>query len=542
MLVIMRRTFNRDRVLTPGDHMLTAANIKRQMGWHRGTMALLCLAAVLTQVSPAVALGQFLYMDCNGDGTNTQADSLGADTTNVCVYLDTSHNPDGSPASCVGASEITLNSYEFIVQASDGTVAFDGYQNLQQSMQLSLGSRLDAADMYVGYAGASILPAGAYKLGCFRVVPVSGTPSLRFASSTSLGGTYGTSFGTQCPGYDQDNTFKLGLDWLGASGCRAGDAPNTPSSAVPAMVRVVAHSSVGIKAEFNDLDSSGTLSVSLQGLPVGTSWVPGKQIGARKQIHVYGALPEQVSVGSTYDLVWKASDGNLTDSSRTRLLIIEGGLDSIPLTTRINNTLFKRYRHGLPRNTARELGSNALPLMSQLLRDPNHKQDWHKVVEAIGAIGDTSYFDSLRSFVWDRFRGTVDRSTFLAIGVAQASLGVMASQMPRALSYLEATCTPAAWSNVGWVVSGKPNSDLAEYMARSTLISLMYTDCPAAEPIVARQAQVLLGGLTERPAASDPRIGNWVFVQSLLATHERVRTAGIFAEWAQKEQRQGGDH
>jgi hypothetical protein len=71
-----------------------------------------------------------------------------------------------------------------------------------------------------GYARiqGTVLPAGKYCLGSLVITGRDGQPSIGFAPSSSLGGTFATSFGSRCPGSENDNTLRLGLDWHDAGG------------------------------------------------------------------------------------------------------------------------------------------------------------------------------------------------------------------------------------------------------------------------------------------------------------------------------------
>lgn len=183
----------------------------------RDILGFLLLILVMT---PALATAQYAFLDLNGDGLNTGADVLtGILPVNVDVYLATDRNRDGSPAACgSGTQLLTVDSYEFILRATGGTVLFGAFTG----GALGAATRIaqNATDIYVG--NFQTMPVrqspGKIHLGRLSVTPLSGTPLLKFATSTPLSASYLTSFGTECKGPEEDNTLKLGEDWFDADG------------------------------------------------------------------------------------------------------------------------------------------------------------------------------------------------------------------------------------------------------------------------------------------------------------------------------------
>src|SRR5881396_626116 len=77
----------------------------------------LAMAAALAAASPSVS--QYIYLDTNGDGLNSWADSLNAGTTPVDIWLDTGSNRNGSAGGCATNG---LASYSVILKALGGTI------------------------------------------------------------------------------------------------------------------------------------------------------------------------------------------------------------------------------------------------------------------------------------------------------------------------------------------------------------------------------------------------------------------------------------
>src|SRR5262245_45848577 len=114
---------------------------------NRWTSAGLLVAFVLLTAREARA--QYMYLDSDVDGENTGADVLGATGETSCdVWLMTDRNRDGTTPECpwgtasgadAGPDIFTINSYEFILRASGGTVSWSGFVNQQPSMSTSFG-------------------------------------------------------------------------------------------------------------------------------------------------------------------------------------------------------------------------------------------------------------------------------------------------------------------------------------------------------------------------------------------------------------------
>ncbi|HEX4934066.1 MAG TPA: hypothetical protein VFV33_12845, partial [Gemmatimonadaceae bacterium] len=204
----------------------------RRAAFPAPTIALACLLALLA-AAPSGA--QHLYLDANGDGINTSADVIApSGATALDVWLRTDSNGDGLPAECPSADgPLTIAGYEFIVRASNGTVAWNSYVNLAPGYGVALGDASNATDFRTGYSGP-MLAAGTYRLGTLTVTPSSGTPSLGFATASPLDPSYMTAFVSACSGNDLDNSLKLGLDWFDTAGAAYGGTANTAPAFQPA--------------------------------------------------------------------------------------------------------------------------------------------------------------------------------------------------------------------------------------------------------------------------------------------------------------------
>jgi len=255
-------------------------------------------------ITPSQA--QYMYLDANGDGLNSTSDRLNhIGTTTLDLWLDTYHDRTGAVVACSdGVTQITLSSYEFILRSGGGTINWGSYNNLQTGMSVSFGLASSPTDYHNGFGGSTYLPPGLYKLGSLTVSVASGNPGIVFAPATLLGSAYATTFGSQCPGHDFDNTLKLGGDWSDTGGIVT-DVP-TFSAVVPALGAAylwfgtgAAPQSVAVgdfngdgRPDFATANQGGNnVSVFLaQGDGTFRSYLP-------KADYVTGAQPKEVAIG-----------------------------------------------------------------------------------------------------------------------------------------------------------------------------------------------------------------------------------------------------
>ena len=128
-------------------------------------------------------------MDVNGDGINTAEDVLTSSVTAVHVYLDTSHNRDGSAAvatsSCNGYP-LDMVSFDVLVHSGgSGSVIYNGFMKGPSMASFTPFNPIsvEGADAGVSFSGVNYLQPGLYELGVFSV-SVTGTPTLRFLPET----------------------------------------------------------------------------------------------------------------------------------------------------------------------------------------------------------------------------------------------------------------------------------------------------------------------------------------------------------------------
>src|SRR2546427_12775195 len=169
------------------------------------------LALVAALATSESAYAQFIFLDTNGDGVNSQTDPrllddvLGPSVTSVDIYLVTNQGKDGNPDACPTGEPLNINSYEAVLHSSgSGSVAYGAWtDNLGFATNLACGGAPTCAagpDIWIGKGSGTYLPPGKYKLGTLAIT-VTGMPVLDIVvSSPSLSSVSETAVGSACPG------------------------------------------------------------------------------------------------------------------------------------------------------------------------------------------------------------------------------------------------------------------------------------------------------------------------------------------------------
>src|SRR5262245_1233779 len=156
------------------------------------------LPLMALSASPASAWAQYLYIDTDGDGVHTDADRLSAaGPTTLVLYLDTTHDADGSLQSCnshtpelvgVDLDPLGFFSYQVLLKADGGTVMFGAYADSQgwgaPSADLDDVDELEVTRL--SPALGDVAPPGLYELGRVDVTVVSGAPAIGVSATTDL--------------------------------------------------------------------------------------------------------------------------------------------------------------------------------------------------------------------------------------------------------------------------------------------------------------------------------------------------------------------
>ena len=290
----------------------------------------LLLAATFLLTAPARA--QYIYLDSNGDGVHTSADVLhGSGPTVVDIWLDTAHNRDGSPTTCVLEPEtpLTIFSYAVDLSAVGGHVGYASYTNRVAEMgPVGFAYPADSVNYSTGafFTPTSlVLPAGKYHLGTLILYAGSGTPSIQIVPGRDLTVFFDmTEFGSICPGYEFANTIALGSDFFDADGLAyspGGGPSQGPSLAPPSDMTVrsgenglqtlTAGDADGQPLSFSKLSGPHFLTVNTTEQGAGT---------ARGEIRVAPFLSDVGSAGAAV----KVSDGVASDQATFGVTITQG--------------------------------------------------------------------------------------------------------------------------------------------------------------------------------------------------------------------------
>jgi hypothetical protein len=76
-------------------------------------------------------------------------------------------------------------------------------------MTVGFGEAKDSLEYHNGRGGGISLNPGTYLLASIEVHIVDGLPSIAIVPTSDISGGFTSSFGSRCPGTDNDNTLKL---------------------------------------------------------------------------------------------------------------------------------------------------------------------------------------------------------------------------------------------------------------------------------------------------------------------------------------------
>jgi hypothetical protein len=184
-------------------------------------------ALVIFHATASPALAQYVFLDASGDGLNVwhqysignagvAGDCLHSGVTSLDVYYVTDKNANGSAATCAFGDTLNIGSYQFILETTgSGTVTATGWTDNMGFTASGIGGgdgtlATAGQEIWVGRAGEFQAP-GLYKVGSLSVT-ILGTPVLSFKSASTNFPQAQTLFGSSCPGLQQDNKIRLGVD------------------------------------------------------------------------------------------------------------------------------------------------------------------------------------------------------------------------------------------------------------------------------------------------------------------------------------------
>jgi PKD repeat protein len=290
------------------------------------TLAFLLLSSVVL-TSPLHA--QYLYIDANGDGVHSGADTMtpnGSPLT-IDVWLDRTHNKNGSLATCdTGDGDLAVwNSYVVHANVVGGAASFTNFVNHVTVFPIAIisGNQFFASNsggMAAGAAGMAQSAPSPIKLFTVTVTGLSGAPTLAFVPMNSLDANP-TAFGTPCSGNDFDNTYKLGTDWfdtdgLGAAGdCGGNCSPSlspianmTVNEGVTASQTIHASDPEGMPLQFQKVSGPFYMTVATTNAAAGTGLIT--------------LMPGFFDATSGTSASVRANDGSLNSNTESFLITV----------------------------------------------------------------------------------------------------------------------------------------------------------------------------------------------------------------------------
>src|SRR5438093_3851419 len=314
-------------------------------------LSLSCMLALAALPGPA--FGQYIYIDANGDGVNTSADSLNAaGPTILTIYLNTNHDKDGSLQTCnshsaascgaTGTAQLlTIFSYQVYLSAMGGTVTWGTFtpdSSAFATLQSQLQDSHDVEFTFSRQPAGSVSPPGLLSLGKIPVTITSGSPSITFPRypNTPLDpNSFGTVFGTNCAGFAFGNTYVLGDpadpcgaisgvpgDWFDADGV-LGPVNNSPTLSAPESASGEEGSTLAtIVATATDPDATNTLTITQTGMPTDLefSTTPGPSPCSATIVGTPG-----IDDAGEYTITWTVHDGVGGSANSTTVLTIQNG-------------------------------------------------------------------------------------------------------------------------------------------------------------------------------------------------------------------------
>jgi hypothetical protein len=283
-----------------------------------GIAAVVVLSAALF-AAVDTASAQYMYLDTNGDGIHTDADVIApTGTTTVDVWIHTDANRDGSPVTCASAGDsLDIMSYEFILHANDGTIAWGAFANNPPN-SLPLGQVSDSVEFVSGYCFIVKSAPGLHRLATLSLQIGSGTPSLSIVADTPLSTIHFTSFGSACDSPDGDNTFFLGSEWCDTDGARYGGWINPPVLAQPTNMTVAESATADQSLSVTDPDGPTLTLAKTSGPPYMTVLQDGSGPSSTWRIHLAPGFSDSgTAIGQV-----EASDGAGKDFRSFRIRVL----------------------------------------------------------------------------------------------------------------------------------------------------------------------------------------------------------------------------
>jgi hypothetical protein len=127
-----------------------------------------------------------------------------------------------------------------------------------------------------------------------------------------------------------------------------------------------------------------------------------------------------------------------------------------------------------------------LPELESLLWDTHYKWHWFVIVSTINFIQDPAGFPVLRDFLFDRFHGEVDDTTYTALSLVVLSMGPLAARSDSAFQFLVRGTDPSFWTRVAWTNRHHKGTYLHVLLSGLSITQLGVSGRHEAVPILER--------------------------------------------------------
>ncbi len=208
------------------------------------------------------------------------------------------------------------------------------------------------------------------------------------------------------------------------------------------------------------------------------------------------SLPDVPSVLVYKDVIYLVKKGGIVTTPpaiadgriyiiRTRSSLYSFGQVARPNEAKLDIKQFVRatYHHGVPYDQASRFGAEVVPILLEMLKDPNEKQSWSNIIYTLGIIGNERAVGPLIRFLESDVHGDVDLTHLNALLSVQPALGHIAAKgSVEALEYLLSASRPERWrvKGIPWRSPNMSGEALYDPLAKSAIIGLGISAQPNA--------------------------------------------------------------
>lgn len=186
------------------------------------------------------------------------------------------------------------------------------------------------------------------------------------------------------------------------------------------------------------------------------------------------------------------------------------------------------YIEGIPYEQAVQFDADsAVPVLLNMLADPNEVPYWSNIVFTLGMLGDVRAVDPLIQFLEAGSGATLSHAHFVAKSSVPMALGYLLNKhdSAKALAYLQAGAQPSTWAARGlsWtspVHTRAPDRDAQ--LSKMAIIGLAVSGRPAARQTLAKLAR---DAATAGDRAFQERVR--AVVTEAIEAHDQIERDGL---------------